>query len=101
MLCAQAELVSRRLCSVYVAQKAIVWVPYLKRASWVVGWPVLGCYTVLRARARGTLVPMPFLALLHRLTRLLAATTARPRRATPKSCMGGGRPARTFVLLWS
>lgn len=73
---------------------------WVKRASWVVGWAVLGCYPVLCARARGTLVPMPSHVLLHGLTRLLAANG--PWRATPKSSiMGGGRQGRTFVLLWS
>lgn len=63
---------------------------------------MLGCYTVLHARARGTLVPMPSLALLHGLSCLLAATTVGPGRATPKSsCMGGrrqGLKSETIIL---
>jgi hypothetical protein len=68
----------------------------------VVGWPALGCYTVLRARARSTLVPMPSLALLHGLIRLLAATAVGPGRATPKSsCMGGRRQGlKSETVTW-
>lgn len=82
------------------AQKAIVWAPYLSEkgqlGSGVACAWLLPCAT---ARARGTLVPMPSHALLHGLTRLLAANG--PWRPTPKSSsMGGERQGRTFILLW-